>query len=80
MDLQQTGMDTNKEEREKEKLIKYYMQSYSNRVYLHGYCSIFVYLQRFRKIDASVFCAILCKILHCLYFAMTDAIARIVVV
>ena len=53
-------------EREREKLIKYCIQS------LH--CSIFVYLQRFRKTDAGVFCAMLCKFLHFLYFAITDAI------
>ena len=56
-------------EREREKLIKYCTQS------LHGYCSIFVYLQRFRKIDSGVFCVVLCKFLHFLYFTMTDAIA-----
>ena len=51
------------------------MHNYSNRVYLHGYCSIFVYLQRFRKTNACVFCVMLCKFLHFLYFAMIDAIA-----
>ena len=51
LDLQQTGMNTDKEEREREKLIKYCLQNYNN-------C---VYLQRFRKTDACVFCAILCK-------------------
>ena len=54
-------------EREREKLIKYCIQS------LHY--SIFVYLQRFRKTNACVFCAMLCKFLHFLYFAMTHAIA-----
>ena len=51
------------------------MHSYNNRVYLHGYYSIFVYLQRFRKTDAGVFCAMLCKFLHFLYFVMINAIA-----
>ena len=51
------------------------MLSYSNCAYLHGYCNIFVYLQRFRKTDASVFYAMLYKFLHFLNFVMIDAIA-----
>ena len=66
---------TKKREREREKLLKYRIQSYSNRVYLHGYCTIFVYLQRFRKTNASVFCVMLCKFLHLLHFTLIDAIA-----
>ena len=38
-------------EREREKLIKDCIQS------LHGYCSIFVYLQRFRRVNPH-FCTI----------------------
>ena len=69
VDLKQTRINTDKEEREREreKLIKYCIQS------LH--CSIFVYLQRLRKTDVGVFCVMLCKFLHFLFFAMTDAIA-----
>lgn len=37
--------DIDKEEREKEKLVKYYRQSYSNRVYLHGYVA-FLYIYK----------------------------------
>ena len=71
------GTNTDKEERarEREKLLKYYIQSYSNRVYLHGYCSTFVYLQMFRKTNASVFCVMLCKFFHFLHFTLTNAIA-----
>ena len=61
-------------EGESERLIKYYIQNYSNRV-LHGYGSIFIYLQSFRKTDACIFCIILCKFFHFLYFATTDVIA-----
>ena len=51
------------------------MQSYSNCAYMHDYCSKFGYLQSFTWTDAGVFCAMLCKFLHFLYFAMIDAIA-----
>ena len=60
----------------KRKLLKYRLQSYSNHVYLHDYCSIFVYLQRFRKTDVGVFCAMLCKILQFLHFTLIDVIAQ----
>ena len=47
----------------------------NNYVYLHGYYSIFLFLQDFRKTDAGIFYAMLCKFLHFLYFTMIDAIA-----
>ena len=37
--------DIDKEEREKEKLVKYYRQSYNNHVYLHDYVA-FLYIYR----------------------------------
>ena len=50
------------------------MQSYSNHSYAR-YCSKFGYLQSFTWFDVGVFCAMLCKFLYFMYFAMTDAIA-----
>jgi len=43
-------------------------------VIMHIYTK-FGYLQSFTCSDASVICAMLCKFLHFLCFAMTDAIA-----
>ena len=31
------------------------MESYSNHVYLHGYCSTFVYMHNFTNTDMGVF-------------------------
>ena len=54
------------------------MQSYGNCAYMHGYCSIFVYMHNFTSTDAGVFylkCAKLTRfcILH--NFALTNAVA-----
>ena len=54
------------------------MQSYSNCAYMHGYCSIFVYMHNFASIDMSVFVVVkMCKIntFFFLYFASTNAVA-----
>ena len=51
------------------------MQNYSNRVYIHSYCSKIGYLQSYTTTDACVFYAIFCKFLHFLYFRHIDAIA-----
>ena len=64
------GQTQTKMRERKRKLLKYRIQSYSNHVYLHDYCSIFVYLQRFRKTIAGVFCVMLCKFLHFLHFTL----------
>ena len=59
LDLQQTGMNTNKEEREREKLIKYCIQNYSNRIYLHSYYSIlYIYkgLERLMHVFFVLYC------------------------
>ena len=66
VDLKQIGMDivgwicsnlgwTQTKKREREKLIKYCIQSYSNRAYMHYYCSTFVYIHNFASTDISVF-------------------------
>ena len=44
-------------------------------LYILQWCSRFVYLQRFRKTNVSVFFAIFCIFLRYLHFTMANAIA-----
>ena len=46
------------------------MQSYSNRVYMHGYYNIFAFMHNFTPTNMGVFFIIkMCKMNYFLYFA-----------
>ena len=53
--------------REKKK-VKYEIQSYNNRTYMHDYCSIFPFIQTYASTDVSGFLVKMCKTKHFLYF------------
>ena len=48
------------------------IHSYNNHVYLHCYCSSFVYLHNYRQADAGEFEGRLCKLYTFFYYAPTD--------
>ena len=53
--------------KEKETNIKW--KSYSNRVYMHSYCSNGAYLHTFTLTDVGIFWVIMCKMMQFLYYA-----------
>ena len=54
------------------------MQSYSNCAYMHGYCSIFVYMHNFASTDMSVFVVVkMCKINTFFFFGILQALMRL---
>ena len=61
--------------KEREKIVKYYLQSYRNHAYMHSYCSIFVNIHNFASTNMGVFLVKIYKIHTFLHFEKIDIVA-----